>query len=129
MSLVVFVTGSNRQILVNLLPLLKAAPPNSTADTNAMIAAMLDVFMYFCARNGLTTTKHLSHEMTVDRNCDTHVDPPRPGNKMRLIIHGIKRLFMAPHLIREGLGPLEVPEALDRGRGWGYFNITESSTN
>ena len=89
MSLVVFVTGSNRQILVNVWPLVKATPPISTADTNVMMAAMVDVFMYFCARNGLTTTKHLSHEMTVDRNCDIHIDPPVPGNKTRLIMHGI----------------------------------------
>ena len=83
-SLVVFVKGSNRQILANLLPLVKAIPPNSTPDTNVMMAAMVDVFMYFCARNGLTTTKHLSHEMTVDRNCDTHVEPPMPVDKTEI---------------------------------------------
>ena len=83
-SLVVFVTGSNRQLLANLWPLVKAIPPISTADTNVMMAAMVDVFMYFCARNGLTVTKHLSHEMTVDRNCDTHADPPTPGNKTEI---------------------------------------------
>ena len=105
-SLVVFVTGSNRQLLANLWPSVKATPPISTPDTNVMMAAMVDVFMYVCARNGLTTPKHLSHEMTVDRNCDTHIDPLRPGNKTRLIIHGINRLFMAPHLMR----PFEMPE-------------------
>ena len=83
-SLVVFVKGSNRQILANLLPLVKAIPPISTPDTNVMMAAMVDVFMYFCARNGLTMTKHLSHEMTVDRNCDTHADPPMPMDKTEI---------------------------------------------
>ena len=78
---------------------MKATPPISTPDTNVMMAAMVDVFMYVCARNGLTTTKHLSHEMTVDRNCDTHIDPLRPGKKTRLIIHGFNRLFVAPHLM------------------------------
>ena len=34
----------------------------------------------------------------MDRNCDTHADPAIPGNKTKLIIHGINRLFMAPHL-------------------------------
>ena len=100
MSLVIFVTGSNRQLLVNVRPLVKATPPISTPDTNVIMAAMVDVFMYVCARNGLTTTKHLSHEMTVDRNCDTHIDPLRPGKKTRLIIHGINRLFVAHHLMR-----------------------------
>ena len=83
-SLVVFVTGSNRQILANLLPLVKATPPISMPDTNVMMAAMVDVFMYVCARNGLTTTKHLSHEMTVDRNCDTHADPAMPVDKTQI---------------------------------------------
>ena len=82
--MVVFVTGSNRQLLANLWPLVKAVPPISTADTNVMMAAMVDVFMYFCARNGLTTTKHLSHEMTVDKNCDTHADPTKPENKTKI---------------------------------------------
>ena len=99
-SLVVFVTGSNRQLLANLWPSVKATPPISTPDTNVMMAAMVDVFMYVCARNGLTTAKHLSHEMTVDRNCDTDFDPPMPGKKTKLIIHGITRLFMAPDLMR-----------------------------
>ena len=80
-SLVVFVTGSNRQLLANLWPSVKATPPIRTPETNAMMAAMVDVFMYFCARNGLTMTKHLSHEMTVDRNCDTHADPAIPEDK------------------------------------------------
>ena len=83
-SLVVFVTGSNRQLVANLWPLVKAIPPISTPDTNVMMAAIVDVFMYFCARNGLTTTKHLSHEMTVDRNCDTHADPSVPGSKQEI---------------------------------------------
>ena len=83
-SLVVFVTGSNRQILANVRPLVKATPPISTLDTKMMMVVMVDVLMYFCARNGLTMTKHLSHEMTVDRNCDTHTDPPVPGNKTEI---------------------------------------------
>ena len=99
MSLVVFVTGSNRQLLANLWPSVKATPPIKTHDTDVMMAAMVDVFMYVCALNGLTTTKHLSHEMTVDRNCDTNADPAIPENKTKLIIHGINRLFMAPHLM------------------------------
>ena len=99
-SLVVFVTGSNRQLLANVWPLVKATPPISTPDTNVMMAAMVDVFMYVCARNGLTMTKHLSHEMTVDRNCDTHADPSMPGIKRKLITHGTDRSFMVPHLMR-----------------------------
>ena len=84
MSLVVFVTGSNRQLTANLLPLAKAYPPISTPDTNVMMAGMVDVFMYFCARNGLTMAKHLSHEMTVDRNWDIHADPPMPVDKTEI---------------------------------------------
>ena len=94
--------------MTNVWPLVKAAPPISTADTNVMMTAIVDVFMYFCARNGLTSTKNLSHDMTVDRNCDTHIAPLMPGNKTRLIIHGINRLIMDPHLMRvRDLGPLE----------------------
>ena len=83
-SLVVFVTGSNRQVTANLLPFAKAYPPISTPDTNVTIVAMVDVFMYFCARNGLTMTKHLSHEMIVDRKCDTHAEPPMPVDKTEI---------------------------------------------
>ena len=83
-SLVVFVTGSNRQLLANVWPLVRATPPISTLDTNVIMGAMVDVFMYICARNGLTMTKHLSHEMTVDRNSDTHADPSIPGNKTEI---------------------------------------------
>ena len=99
-SLVVFVTGSNRQLLANVWPLVRATLPISTLDTNVMMAAMVDVFMYVCARNGLTMTKHLSHEMTVDRNCDTHADPSMPGLKRKLKTHGTDRSFMVPHLMR-----------------------------
>ena len=83
MSLVVFVTGSNRHPSANRLPCAKVNPPINTADTHVIMAAMVDVFMYFCARNGLTMTKHLSHEMTVDRNCDIHADPATAENKTK----------------------------------------------
>ena len=62
----------------------RATPPISTPETKMMMVVMVDVLMYFCARNGLTTMKHLSHEMTVDSNCDTHADPPKPGNKTEI---------------------------------------------
>ena len=85
MSLVAFVTESNRQLTTRVFALVKAYPPISTPDTIAMMATMVDVFMYFCARNGLTMTKHLSHEMTVDRNCDTHADPPMAVDKTEIL--------------------------------------------
>ena len=75
-----------------------------------MMAAMVDVFMYFCARNGLTVTKHLSHEMTVDRNCDTHADPPMPGNKTE--INNTRYwsiIYRAPSDEGEEPGPFEMP--------------------
>ena len=86
MSLVLFVTGSNRHPSANRLPCAKVYPPISTADTNVIMAAMVDVFMYFCARNGLTMTKHLSHEITEDRNCDIHADPATAENKTKVTL-------------------------------------------
>ena len=86
MSLVAFVTGSNRQLPTRVFALVKAYPPISTPDTNGTIVAMVDVFMYFCARNGLTMTKHISHEMTVDRNCDTHTAPPMPEDRQKVTV-------------------------------------------
>ena len=73
-----------------------------------MMAAIVDVFMYFCARNGLTTTKHLSHEMTVDRNCDTHADPSVPGSKQEINNRRYwSIMYGAPSDEGEGPGPFK----------------------